>query len=215
VARLENLERRLGSASRGHFPEVPAGADGVREEEPVVEAAPAPLGSGGPMALPVSAPPEAGDLPRSATDLVRKIIESASTRALGWILEQHCQIQITDTILEVTFRGNHRLAQELLHEDDTLRTLQQIAHTTLGRDIAVRIVDAPVPNGDGRIAAPSGPPTEESLASLTRAAIVRDTIELFGGRILDVRQRPVSREARDRSMNEDEMVSQEDVDDDE
>jgi hypothetical protein len=51
--------------------------------------------------------------------------------------------------------------------------------------------------------------------SLTRAAIVRDTIELFGGRILDVRQRSVSREARGRPMNEEEMVSQEDMDDDE
>ena len=107
------------------------------------------------------------------------------------------------------------MAHELLHEDDTLRTLQQIAHTALGRDIAVRIIDAPVPNGDGGIAATSGPPTEESLMSLTRAAIVRDTIELFGGRILDVRQRSVSREARGRPMNEEEMVSQEDMDDDE
>jgi hypothetical protein len=159
--------------------------------------------------------PEASDLPLSATELVRKIIESASTRALGWILEQHCQIQITDTTLEVVFQGNHRMAHELLHEDDTMRTLQQIAHTALGRDIAVRIIDAPMPNGDGRSAAPSGPPTEENLVSLTRAAIVRETIELFGGRILDVRQRSGSREARDRPISEDEMVSQEDVDDDE
>ena len=215
VARLENLERRLGSASGGHTPAVPAIADGVHEEEPVVEASPVSLGSGVSAAPPASALLAASDQPLSAAELVHKIIESASTRALGWILEQHCQIQITDTTLEVVFQGNHRMAHELLHEDDTLRTLQQIAHTTLGRDIAVRIIDAPVPNGDGGIAATSGPPTEESLMSLTRAAIVRDTIELFGGRILDVRQRTVSREARDRLINEDEMVSQEDVDDDE
>jgi len=215
VARLENLERRLGWASGGHVSEVPAITDGVHEEEPVVEASPAPLESRDSMAPPASALPAASDQPLSATELVRKIIESASTRALGWILEQHCQIQITDTTLEVVFRGNHRIAQELLHEDDTLRTLRQIAHTALGRDIAVRIIDAPVPNGDGGIAATSGPPTEESLMSLTRAAIVRDTIELFGGRILDVRQRSVSRAARNRPMNEDEMVSQEEVDDDE
>jgi hypothetical protein len=139
------------------------------------------------------------EAPISPTELVRQIIESASTRALGWILEQHCQVQLTDTALEVTFRGNHRMAHELLHEDGTLRTLQQIAHTALGRDIAVRINDA----------------TEENLMSLTRAAIVRDTIELFGGRILDVRQRAVGRDARERPLNEDEMVSQEDVDDDE
>jgi DNA polymerase III subunit gamma/tau len=215
VARLENLERRLGLASGEHFPEVPASADGVHEEEPVVEAAPASLGSGGSVAPPTSPLPAASDLPLSATELVRKIIESASTRALGWILEQHCQIQITDSTLEVIFQGNHRMAHELLHEDDTLRTLQQIAHTALGRDIAVRILDAPAPNGEGKSAAPSSPPTEESLMSLTRAAIVRDTIELFGGRILDVRQRSVSREAWNRPMNEEEMVSQEDVDDDE
>jgi DNA polymerase-3 subunit gamma/tau len=215
VARLENLERRLGWASGGHVSELPAITDGVHEEEPVVGASPAPLESRDSMAPPASALPAANDQPFSATELVRKIIESASTKALGWILEQHCQIQITDTTLEVVFRGNHGIAHELLHEDDTSRTLQQIAHTALGRDIAVRIIDAPVPNGDGGGAAMSGPPTEESLMSLTRAAIVRDTIELFGGRILDVRQRSVSRAARNRPMNEDEMVSQEEVDDDE
>jgi DNA polymerase-3 subunit gamma/tau len=215
VARLENLERRLGWASGGHTPAGPAIADGVHEEEPVVEASPASLGSGVSGAPPASALLAASDQPLSAAELVHKIIESASTRALGWILEQHCQIQITDTTLEVVFQGNHRMAHELLHEDDTLHTLQQIAHTALGRDIAVRIIDAPAPNGDGGIAAASGPPTEESLMSLTRAAIVRDTIELFGGRILDVRQRTVSRAAQDRLINEDEMVSQEDVDDDE
>ena len=179
------------------------------------EASPAPLGSGVSVASPASALPAASDRSLSATELVHKIIESASTKALGWILEQHCQLQITDDTLEVVFQGNHRMAHELLHEDDTIRTLQQIANTALGRDIAVRIIDAPAPNGDGGIVATSGPPTEESLMSLTRAAIVRDTIELFGGRILDVRQRSVSREARGRPMNEEEMVSQEDMDDDE
>jgi hypothetical protein len=187
----------------------------VHEEEPVVEASPAPISSGGSVAPPASALPAALDQPLSPAHLVRKIIESASTRALGWILEQHCQLQLTDTALEVIFQGNHRMAHELLHEDETLRTLQQLVHTTLGRDIAVHIIDAPAPHGDGGLTATSGPPMEESLMSLTRAAIVRDTIELFGGRILDVRRRSVSREARDRPMNEDEMVSQEDMDDDE
>src|SRR5262245_17188531 len=215
VARLESLERRLGWASRGNIPGVSASTDGVHEEEPVVGVSRAPMRSEVSVAPPASAMPEASEQPLSATDLVRKIIESASTRALGWILEQHCQIQITDTVLEVIFQGNHRMAHELLHEDETLRTLQQIAHAALGRDITVRIIDAVAANGAGGLTATSGPPTEESLMSLTRAAIVRDTIELFGGRILDVRQRPVSREMRDRPMNEDEMVSQEDVDDDE
>lgn len=215
VARLERLEQRLGWTSGGKIPEGPATADRVHEEEPVVEAPPAPIGSAVSGAPPVSAMPATNDQPPSAAELVHKIIESASTRALGWILEQHCKIQLTDTALEVLFQGNHRMAHELLHEDATLRTLQQIAHTALGRDIAVRIIDDPAPNGDGGPTATSAPPTEESLMSLTRAAIVRDTIELFGGRILDIRHRSVSREARDRPMNEDEMISQEDMDDDE
>ena len=215
VARLENLERRLGRAAGEHPSEVPANVDGVHEDEPGSETSSALLGSGMSVPSPASALPAASDRPLSATEQVHKIIESASTKALGWILEQHCQLQITDDTLEVVFQGNHRMAHELLHEDDTIRTLQQIATATLRRDIAVRLIDAPAPNGDGGIVAPSGPPTEESLMSLTRAAIVRDTIELFGGRILDVRQRSVSREARGRPMNEEEMVSQEDMDDDE
>jgi DNA polymerase-3 subunit gamma/tau len=215
VARLESLQRRLGWTSGGTTSEVPDGADRVHEEEPVVEASPALVSPAVAVTPPVSTVPAVSEQPLSATDLVHKIIDSASTRALGWILEQHCQLQITDTALEVIFHGNHRMAHELLHEDDTLRTLQQIAHTALGRDIAVRIIDAPGPNGDGGLKSTTAPPTEESLMSLTRATIVRDTIELFGGRILDVRQRSLSREARDRPIHDDEMVSQEDMDDDE
>jgi DNA polymerase-3 subunit gamma/tau len=215
VTRLENLERRLRRAAGEPVPEGLSGAEGVHEDEPVSEASSIPLGSGASGVPPASALPVARDQPLSATELVRKIIESASTKALGWILEQHCQLQITDDTLEVVFQGNHRMAHELLHEEDTIRTLQQIANAAVGRDIAVRIIDAPAPNGAGGIGTASPPPTEESLMSLTRAAIVRDTIELFGGRILDVRQRSVSREARGRPMNEEEMVSQEDMDDDE
>jgi hypothetical protein len=130
-------------------------------------------------------------------------------------LEQHCTIQLTDTTLEVIFQGNHRLAHELLHEDESARTLRQIAHTTLGRDLTVRILDAPAANGENAAAVPPDPSMEESLGSLSRADIVRDTIELFGGRILDVRQRSAGRVTREPPMSEDEMVSQEDVDDDE
>jgi hypothetical protein len=96
----------------------------------------------------------------SPEDMVRKIIESASTRALGWVLEQHCQLQLTGTTLEVIFQGNHRIAHELLHENDTLQVLEQITHATLGRDIAVRIIDAPAPNGSGGLGARSIPPTD-------------------------------------------------------
>jgi DNA polymerase III subunit gamma/tau len=215
VARLEHLERRLGRAPAGPVPEMSTGADGVHEEEPLVETPPASLGSGVSRTASVSALPEASDQSLAAPDLVRKIIEGASTRSLGWILEQHCQVHITDSTLEVVFQGNHRMAHELLHEDETVRTLEQIAHATLGRDIAVRIIDAPAPNGGGGDTVIKRPPTEESLMSLTRAPIVRDTIELFGGRILDVRQRSVSRAMRDHAMSDEEMVGQEDMDDDE
>jgi DNA polymerase III subunit gamma/tau len=215
VTRLEHLERRLGGMSGGDIPDGAASADRVREDEAGIDVSPATVSPGISLPPPSSAVLAAVAEPVSPAELVRKIIDSASTRALGWILEQHCQIQMTDTALEVIFQGNHRMAHELLHEDETLRTLQQIAHTALGRDVAVRIIDAPALNGDGARAATSGTPTEENLMSLTRAAIVRDTIELFGGRILDVRQRSVGREARERPMSEDEMVSQEDVDDDE
>jgi len=214
VARLERLEQRLGGNSGETSPAVPALADSVHEAEPGIATSPAPISLGVPVSLPSSVMPSAVEPPTSAPELVRRIIDSASTRALGWILEQHCKIQLTDTALEVVFQGHHRMAHELLHEDETLRTLEQIVHTALGRDIAVRIIDAPTPNGDGAHPATSGP-TEESLKSLTQVAIVRDTIELFGGRILDVRQRSVSRDLRARPMSEDEMVSQEDIDDDE
>jgi DNA polymerase-3 subunit gamma/tau len=212
VARLESLEQRLGGRSGENIAAVPATADSVHEDAPIITTSSATADPGSPVSLPSSVTPSAVEPPASAPELVRRIIDSASTRALGWILEQHCKIQLTDTALEVVFQGNHRMAHELLHEHETLHTLEQIAHTTLGRDIAVRIIDAPAPNGDGALAATSGP-TEESFMSLTRAAIVRDTIELFGGRVLDVRQRSISRDPRARPMSEDEMVSQEDVDD--
>jgi hypothetical protein len=149
----------------------------------------------------------------SPTEVVRKIIESASTRALGWILEQHCKIQVTDASLDVIFHGNNRMAHELLHENETLRTLQQIVRTSLGRDIAVQIIDAPTLHDEvGRAATNTAAP-DENLFALTRTQIVRETLELFGGRILDVRYRTASREVKDRPISEDEMVGQEDVDD--
>jgi DNA polymerase III subunit gamma/tau len=214
VTRLESLERRLGGLSGGNASDQPAAAAGIHYHEPGGEA---PSATTRPeVSTPPPSPvPSAVEAPISPTELVRQIIESASTRALGWILEQHCQVQLTDTALEVTFQGNHRMAHELLHEDATLHTLQQIAHTALGRDIAVRINDAPGPCAEGAGTAAIGAPTEDNLMSLTRAAIVRDTIELFGGRILDVRQRSLGGDARERPLSEDEMVSQEDVDDDE
>jgi hypothetical protein len=58
-------------------------------------------------------------------------------------------------------------------------------------------------------------PMTNRMRQAQMQAIVRDTVELFGVRILDVRQRSVSREATERPKSEDEMASQEDVDDDE
>jgi DNA polymerase-3 subunit gamma/tau len=214
VARLEHLEQRLREKFGDTSPAVPAPVDRMREDEPSLTTSPATISPVMPVSLPPSVMPGAVDPPDSTTQLVRRIIDSASTRALGWILEQHCKIQLTDTAIEVVFQGHHRMAHELLHEDETLRTLEQIVHTVLGRELTVHIIDAPTANGDGSHHATSGP-TEESLKSLTQASIVHDTIELFGGRILDVRQRSVSRDPRARPMSDDDMVSQEDMDDDE
>jgi hypothetical protein len=81
---------------------------------------------------------------RSADQLVREILEGASTRALGWILEQHCHLVMPDeTHLTVVFHGNHRMADEILHEEGTRQTLRQILRTVTGHDVEVDIVDAP------------------------------------------------------------------------
>jgi DNA polymerase-3 subunit gamma/tau len=211
VARLENLERRLGWPPDSAGREAPGPTIAVHEHSdapyiapetsPIAEAAPSPL------------PTTAVDGPSmSPAETVRKIIEGASTRPLGWILEQHCTMQVVESGLEVIFHGNHRLAHELLHEEGTLRTLQQIARTALGRDLEIRLIDAPAAAHDeGRAAAAASP--EDNLVSLTRAPIVREALELFGGRILDVRHRAVEREIKNRPINEDDMVAQEDVDD--
>jgi DNA polymerase-3 subunit gamma/tau len=216
VARLESLEQRLGLTSDrdvSETPSLPSMVSAGHENTTSVEgfsatAAPEALSSS-----PPSASPAAIEQPMSPTEIVRRIIESASTRALGWILEQHCKMQVTDSSLEVIFHGNNRMAHELLHEDETLRTLQQIARTSVGRDIAVRIIDAPMLNDEGERATTNTTSPDENLFALTRAQIVRETLELFGGRILDVRHRTTSREVKDRPISEDDMVGQEDVDD--
>jgi hypothetical protein len=48
-----------------------------------------------------------------ADNIIQKIIESTSTRALGWILEKHCEL-IQNVTLEIVFVGNNRMAWELL-----------------------------------------------------------------------------------------------------
>jgi len=217
ITRLENLERRLELSPEHAVYELPSLGTAVHENAITKEASPASTAVVvTPEALSSSPPPdtpEGADQLASPADVVRKIIEGASTRPLGWILEQHCKMQVTDSSLEVTFHGNNRVAHELLHEEGTLRTLQQILRTTLGREMKVRIIDAPALNDERGRTVPSTASPDESLFALARAPIVRETLELFGGRILDVRYRAASRDVRDRPISEEEMVSQEDIDD--
>jgi hypothetical protein len=105
------------------------------------------------------------------------------------------------------------MARELLQEGETLRTLQQLASTAAGRDITLRVVDAPEPNGDRAPASRHHAPAAENAVPHIRAPIVRDTLAMFGGRILEVRQRTVRHETFNRPMAEDEMVPDEESDD--
>jgi len=218
LTRLESLEQRLGQGGEPATTWLPSPPSLVRET------APEPVSSGISAApaidptLPVS-PPHTSDVPADERppqpDTVKKIIESASTRSLGWILEQHCTLHMTESTLEVIFRGNNRMARELLQEAETLRTLQQLARTAAGREITLRVVDAPEPEPNGtRLPASSqhARPAENPMP-LTRAPIVRDALDMFGGRILEVRQRTVRHETFSRPMAEDDMIDDEEGDD--
>jgi DNA polymerase III subunit gamma/tau len=213
VTRLESLERRLGLTSERDAYEIPSLTTAVHETTTASEASAATTKPTVLSPSPLAVPPDGVEQPASPSEVVRKIIEGASTRALGWILEQHCKMHVTDSSLEVTFQGNNRMAHELLHDEGTLRTLQQLLRTALGREMEVRIIDAPALNDEGDRAVTNTASLDENLFVLTRAPIVRETLELFGGRILDVRSRTASRDARGRPISEDEMVSQEDMDD--
>jgi DNA polymerase-3 subunit gamma/tau len=213
VTRLESLERRLGLTSEHDAYEIPSLTTAVHETTTASEASAATTTPTVLSPSPLAVPPDGVEQPASPSEVVRKIIEGASTRALGWILEQHCKMHVTDSSLEVTFHGNNRMAHELLHDEGTLRTLQQLLRTALGREMEVRIIDAPALNDEGDRAVTNTASPDENLFALTRAPIVRETLELFGGRILDVRSRTASRDARGRPISEDEMVSQEDMDD--
>jgi DNA polymerase III subunit gamma/tau len=212
IARLETLERRLGQFAGGDAPPLPSPTNHVRETEPSLDTPATTMTHDMPPPTGPAAAPGVRDRPTSA-DLAHKIIESASTRPLGWILEQHCRIQLADTALEVVFHGNNRVARELLYEGETLQTLQQIVRTVVGQEMAVRIVDTPEPNDEAVPPARSHPPPADTSTSLARAPIVREALELFGGRILDIRRRAVSGEMLDRPMGEAEIVSEEEGDD--
>jgi hypothetical protein len=211
IARLETLERQLGQLAGSETPPLPSPTNHVRETEPSLDT-PATTHEMPARVEPPAAPVVREQSP-SAADMACRIIESASTRPLGWILEQHCKIQWADTALEIVFHGNNRVARELLHEGETLQTLQQIVRTVVGREMAVRIIDTPEPNDEAAPPARSTPPPADTLTSLARAPIVRETLELFGGRILDIRRRAGSRDMLDRPMGEAEIVSEEEGDD--
>jgi DNA polymerase III subunit gamma/tau len=212
IARLETLERQLGQLAGGETPPLPSPTNHVRETEPSLDT-PATTMHELPARVEPPAAPVASEQSISAADIAHKIIEGASTRPLGWILEQHCKIRWADTALEIVFHGNNRMARELLHEGETLQTLQQIVRTVVGREMAVRIIDTPEPNDEAAPPARSTPPPADTLTSLARAPIVRETLELFGGRILDIRRRAGSRGMLDRPMGEAEIVSEEEGDD--
>jgi DNA polymerase III subunit gamma/tau len=213
IARLEALERRLGQIAGGETPPLPSPMNHVRDTEPSLATPATTTTHDMPPPAEPPAAPVVSDQPTSAADITQKIIESASTRPLGWILEQHCKLQLADTALEIIFHGNNRMARELLHEGETLQTLQQIVRTVVGREMAVRIIDTPEPNDEAAPPARSNPPPADTLTSLARAPIVRETLELFGGRILDIRRRSGSREMLERPMGEAEIVSEEEGDD--
>jgi hypothetical protein len=69
-------------------------------------------------------------------DIIQKIIEKASSCALGWILEGLCKLRL-NTKLEIEFIGNHRMARELLEEPETKSTIEDIVRDLLGRNVEV------------------------------------------------------------------------------
>jgi hypothetical protein len=105
------------------------------------------------------------------------------------------------------------MAYELLQEKETQQTLRQMAHTVIGRPIAVQVIATAAPNGHGAAPATDSPPANENRLPLSQTQVVRDALELFGGRILDIRQRSASREAIGQPISADDMVSEEENDD--
>jgi DNA polymerase-3 subunit gamma/tau len=218
IARLEALEHRLaggpeGSASAPSSPvalgrtAVSASASSGAAASAATTVAPAPPRSA------LGTYQAAAEPGPAAPDLAQKLIASAGARSLGWILEQHCRIQLRESTLEIVFRGHNRMARELLQEAETQRTLHQIAQQIVGREIAVRIIDTPEPNGDGQRAASHEPRAEEAPIALAQTPVVREAIEVFGGRVVDVRRRTASREFTERALGAEGMLSEEESDD--
>jgi DNA polymerase-3 subunit gamma/tau len=217
VVRLETLEHSFGPTTvrppPHPLPNAPSAtevidAGGARLDTPPVVAEAEPPFTGAAPSL-TSEPAQVS----SPDEAVRKIIESASTRALGWILEQHCAMHLTESALEIHFHGNNRMARELLQEGETQRTLQQMAKTVVGRALTVRIIDTPEADAPGQLAIAATLPTNDNRLPLPQAQVVRDTLELFGGRIVDIRERSVNREVTVQPISGDEMVNEEDNDD--
>lgn len=205
ITRLEALEQHLGRGYDSSSDEMDSQPNAVYEHSPTAEPT-----TGEEAAITTATT----DIPADS-GMIQKIIDSASNRPLGSILEQHCRLQLTEEELEVVFQGRNRFAQDLLQEQETLRTLQEIARATTGRDIKVRIVAAQESNGTSMPAAQDQLRDGNDLTSLSRTSIVRETLELFGGRILDIRRRVGSQDSTGRAMGEEEMAGEEEEHDDE
>jgi hypothetical protein len=86
--------------------------------------------------------------------------------------------------------------------------------TVVGPTMRVQIIDTPPEaNVTERPAAVQSPSGQENRVVLSQTPVVRDALELFGGRILEIRQRPVRRELTAQPLSAEEMVSEEENDD--
>jgi hypothetical protein len=88
-----------------------------------------------------------------------------------------------------------------------------MARTIVGRTVAVRIIDTPEAKATGALATTDALPTKDDRLLLSQSQVVRDTLDLFGGRILDIRERPMSREVTVQPISGEDMVNEEDEED--
>jgi hypothetical protein len=72
-------------------------------------------------------------------------VDAVGSRALGWILEQHCTMLLKGATLEITFKGENRMARELLLEQETRTVLDQVAKNIFGRNAEVSLVGTDIP----------------------------------------------------------------------
>jgi hypothetical protein len=88
-----------------------------------------------------------------------------------------------------------------------------MAAAVVGRAMAVRIIDTPEADTGGKLATADALPTNDNRLHLRQTQVVRDALELFGGRIVDIRERSVSREVAVQPISGEDMANEEDNDD--